>query len=63
MKKKEVEEQQIKRVKATQSDKDKGNKKKEVKEKTSKTVKTKQNGTGKGKEKKVEESYLIEKTC
>ena len=61
MKKKEVEEQQIKRVKATQSDKDKGNKKKEVKEKTSKTVKAKQNGTGKGKEKKVEESYLIEK--
>ena len=60
-KKKEVEEQQIKQVKATQSDKDKGNKEKEMKEKTGKIVKSNQNGTGKGKEKKVEESYLIEK--
>ena len=33
-KKKGVEEQQIKKVKATQSDKGKGNKKKETKEKT-----------------------------
>ena len=48
-------------MKATQSDKTKGNKKKEVKEQQVKIVKTRQNGTGKGKQKKVEESYLIEK--
>ena len=67
-KKKEVEKNQKKIVKAKQNstgkEKEKESnkaKKKEVQKKQNKIVKAKQNNTGKEKEKKGEESYVIEK--